>query len=254
MPADDPGHPPHLDADVALDLVLELLPDGSRELWLVHAAACPACESLLRRTAGDLERSRARALPALGLPAERAGSAPRGGPAWWWLAAAGVLVVAGGLWSLPRESELVLTAIPTPLPTAPGGPVTFAPQRDAGAADGPLRDALEAYRAGRLTEARDRLASLHALPPAHERLRRVYLADCELRLGDAGRSVAALEGVRMLSVPEPWQSQARWNQAVALAHLHRDSAARQALRELRQMGGPLSGRADSALHGSSERR
>lgn len=245
MTTELPAAPRHPSDDQLLDLALGL-PDADTAAALrAHLTQCTACDARFRATVGDLERSRARAATALagtGRARRRTGSIV-------WLAAAAVLLVLGGVWWNRTGDLSALRTEKAPLLSRFADPGAFAPHRDVSEGEASMRAALGLYEAGDYAGASAALAALDSLSPPLDRMRRVYLADCLARREDWAGVVTATGALRMMDVPEPWQSQARWSLAVAYARLGKVSEARTTLLELERVGSPLSPRADSALRG-----
>lgn len=232
--------PRHLDEDDCLDLVHGLHDDATEAALLDHARACGDCAARLLRTAGDLERFRARGPRAR---PERAGLA-----AWWRRSAlAGGLAVAAlaAVWFLrtgpptgPDAADLVW------LPDASGLLIT----RDAATSGdvAALEEGLRAYARRDADAARRSLERAEASGAA-ELLRRAYLANAAARAGDFAAATAVLEATALDSLPEPWRSESRWLLAVAWGKTGRTDEARALLQELARGGSEVAERARARL-------
>jgi hypothetical protein len=75
---------------------------------------------------------------------------------------------------------------------------------------------LDAYRRNDYATARRWLASARETGVV-EQVRRLYLGNAQLQLGDARGAVRTLRGVDRALVPEPWIAELEWSLAVALA-------------------------------------
>lgn len=190
----------HLDDTRCADLHLGLLPAGERAAALAHLAACPACESRLRAHVGAAERAAADAPGARARVVTPIAWYRR--PATAWLAAAAAVLVIAGTIPMLRPAPRVSDA-PSHLPS-PGAAVGT---RAGEGEDAHLTAGLDAYARHDLAAAERELSAARTTGGA-EPLRRVYLADVKLALGDAHAAIALLRGVRWLDVPEPWRHDA----------------------------------------------
>lgn len=247
----------HLNDDQSLDLLHGLTEPGREGLLLEHLAACAACEARFRELAGTHERGRARAaaLIAAGteghplrlveseapaarpLPVEGRFSRRVGFTLGLGLAAAAAIAFL----LLPRHGSQPGPLSPrqlSPRQLAGGAPGWLPdPQMDitlraegAGLGDS-LRAGLGAYARRDLATARRLLA--RPLPEGTaDDVRRIYLADVELRLRHAREALEALDPVLISGVPQPWRNQAHWTQVRAFDALGRQSSADSVLRLL----------------------
>jgi hypothetical protein len=213
----------HPDDDRWLDLVHGLLPPDVREATLAHAKQCIRCGSRMREVAATHERTQAR-------PLRRRQSRTLPGMV---AAAAAVIAVAGIalLWTARGPAPLAPARLPSPdmhiltrsVPDTIENPGLIA--------------GLDAYRRNDYAAARRALANAHATGTL-EQVRRLYLGNAQLQLGDARGAVRTLRSVDRALVPEPWIAELEWSLAVALATAGEHAEA-ESLRTV------LSGRPDS---------
>jgi hypothetical protein len=192
----------HPDDDRWLDLVQGLLPPDVRAATLSHAKHCALCAGRMRDVAATHERSLAR-------PLRRRQS--RALPAM--IAAAAVVIAVAGialLWTARGPAPLAPARLPSPdvgiltrsVPDATSDPALIA--------------GLDAYRRSDYAAARRALGNARGTGPL-EQVRRLYLGNAQLQLGDARGAVQTLRGVDRAFVPEPWVAELDWSLAVALA-------------------------------------
>jgi thioredoxin-like negative regulator of GroEL len=108
--------------------------------------------------------------------------------------------------------------------------------------DSILLQGLQAYDRGDLQSARELLRAAQATG-SWERVRRIYLAGALLELDDAAGAVAMVRDIDLRWVPEPWNSEARWTLALALARSGQPSVADSILAALSREAGPVAERA-----------
>lgn len=253
----EPGHlnpgewePDHLSDDQALDLLHGLF-DAARESALVrHLEGCPRCEARFRQLAGTHERGRARAAALIAAGADggslrlvpgdpdaphrrrRGLSRGTGFTIGLGLAAAAAIAVL----LLPRLWQGRAPLLPHPLTQTETGWLPD-PQMDitlraegAGLGDS-LQAGLTAY-ARRDLAAAGRLLALPVPEGTADDVRRIYLADVELRLRHPQAALTALNDLLLDAVPQPWRDQGHWTLVHALDALGRRAAADSVLRVL----------------------
>jgi hypothetical protein len=256
----------HVADDRLLDLVNGLLAEPVAAEACEHLRACRACAERLRAFAATHERGHARAarmlaeiLPLEPIAGARSGTgggasepgAPRAFaprpmfPRRTLAAAASVIVVGGAvlLWAALRPAPLALEGaawLPAPDPSI----LT----RDSTAAriDGRILRGLEAYRNLDPATALRLLERARATGPL-EQVRRVYLGNAQLLTGNPRAAIATLSDVDFTLVPEPWQSEAQWSLAEALARIGRNGAADSLRRALAERSGEVGERARRIL-------
>lgn len=222
----------HPDDDLLLDLVSGLISGGERNATLAHLRECGSCASRLREFAATHERAYAHAAAAIAdWPEERRDVhvlrvppplASRPSPAL--LVAAGLIAVVGvtaALWLSARQRAPA------------GGPVAWLPSpeanvltRDSSEAppDPRIVEGLAAYRLHDAATAR-RLLERSRAQGALEQVRRLYLGNADLQLGQPGAALDVLESVDLGEVPEPWRSEAEWSLSLAYSRTGRTRAA-----------------------------
>lgn len=266
QPVDDGRmNPGHLDDDQALDLLHGLSDVASEGGLLAHLAACPKCEARFRAMAGTHERGRARAALLIASGAEggplrlvpgNAGAPHRpegrlsrraGFTIGLGLAAAAAIAVL----LMPRLWQGRAPLLPRPLTQSETGWLPD-PQMDitlradgAGLGDS-LRAGLTAY-AKRDLAAAQRLLSCALPEGSADDVRRIYLADVELRLRHPQAALTALDDLLLDAVPQPWRDQGHWTLFHALDALDRRAAADSVLRILAGEPGATGAAAREAL-------
>lgn len=258
----------HLDDDLLLDLVNQLLPAAARHEALSHLKVCATCADRLREAGASHEIALGRAELALAARPTGAGLRPeramrhgrriprRGGQGAWirpaLAVAALLLVVLAGDRLLKNSgnrgvSEPAMAWLPAPEPTVV--------QRDsmATAVDPRFAQGLSAYRDRDAKTARRLLASARATG-VEENVRRIYLGSAELQLGDARAALRALKPVDLAQVPEPWRSEAIWCLSLASAGVGERAAADSLLHLLAVQPGEIGDRARRALNDAKSAR
>lgn len=277
------GEESHLDEDLCICLLHDLLAEEHRNALLAHAARCGACERLfqgivaersalraswsLRWASGvspGLERSgrsktdgqaRAEAKPDGATGGE--GSGPLGGPvALLWLRARALSLRWYAMAAVATAAVAVLAVMLFPHGTAPGADPPLLPpypqvilQRGQGNAPPALRSGLDAYvehdfaRAIRLLRAAD-------LDGAEGRVRDVYLASALTRERRYKEALDVFARVSGEGLPEPWESGLYWTRYSALRGDGRRAEADSVLRRLARLPGETGQRAQELLRRS----
>ncbi len=192
----------HLSESLCADLVLEALTPEARDHALAHARECAACEERLRLHAAVHARAVATGTRRFGKDGSRLRPLPLPQRPWTWFAAAAVLVA---VLALPRWFS------------GPGpAPQRWLPTPDSGIAlregesDPHLSAGLAAYARRDLATARKELETAK-LTGGSETARRLYLANTLLALDEPEGALTLLQGIDLITVPEPWQEEALWS-------------------------------------------
>lgn len=220
----------HLDEDICLDLLHNLLPPAERDEVLAHIGVCPACESLLKERAAQYERLRARGVPETAI-AGQAAEEPVGESATHALRIrAAVLTVARRrLFQLAGVAAVALAVVLSLWP-AYRAPVMVASEvylLKTGIRDVRLRGAIDAASAEQLAAAVEAYGNLDfeaavkilrrlELPRGFEDFRKIYLGSSLAWMERYSEAVDALETVDIETIPEPWSGEAGWTHYVAL--------------------------------------
>jgi hypothetical protein len=258
----------HIDADLCLDLLNDLLPPDEKQKLLSHLAVCPSCEKFFRERARVRDRLLAgktlRSLAGGDLVLEKS---LESGPdrvqresLWdsvtgFWpevlrrlrrphfrlaggVALAAVVVLLVIRLQLRESSDILICALPT----------TYDDTRlraIAGAAGKDLAGGLEAYA----QEDLDRATSLLKKAEAGEleNVRRVYLGSALALEGRYPDAVEVLQTVPFEVVPEEWRHEAQWTLYVSLKRTGREASADSLLRILAERPGEVGGRARRLL-------
>jgi hypothetical protein len=233
----------HIGADRCLDLVLGLLSADEREATLAHIRSCAACEQRFRATAADQAHAESEMATSLRrLPATSPIERRRPARAYMIAAAASIVAILGVArfaWTPSHQGKLIEVASPRLPPAQLRGAVR---EFGTSSADSVLLRGLQAYDRGDMLAARELLRAAQATG-SWESVRRIYLAGALLELEDAAGAAAVVHEVDLRWVPEPWNSEARWTLALALARSGRRSAADSILAILSRETGPVAERA-----------
>ena len=236
---------PHVDDDVCIDLILDVLPKSEAEVALRHMACCTDCEKRFKKMAGDWERAAAHTAinsrPTLVEPADLAGwertrSVLRHRRVQLGFAAVAVVLLLALL--IPGR-----LADPVPLHNLPE--VTTELRTRTGVIVVPnaaLLDALEAYNENDYARAADGLRAIE-VSGAADAFRNVYLASSLAWMGRHDEAVAVLEVVPFDLVPEPWSGEARWTMYASLVAGGQHRRAETLLDELAEEAGDVGERA-----------
>ena len=245
-------HP--LSEDRSLDLVNGMLGEAERAAILRHVASCAECEARLRAAAESHERAHVLA-KRHGVAPSATVLAPRFAPErearartfrQSLLLAAAFVAIAGGALIL---SDLNRRHPPThgdraALPAPDWSVMTrdFEGTR----ADDSLRAGIDAYVRGDFSASRRMLEDRPA-QGGMEQMRRAYLGDALLRLGDRDRAIELLTSVRLEAVPEPWRLATARALLAALEGAGRRDSADSLRRELSEYGPALETRERAPL-------
>lgn len=264
------GHGPHIDEDLCLDLLHNLLAPAEKEKVLAHLAICPPCEGLFRKTVAERERLRAtRVLQSL--PGGRLilGSAGETVPTQQTKARARRLwgsrsqVLTGLLAGFRQRARFrlavclgvvaaaLLLVIWSGRQGAPDVPLPHwlpthfekTRSRTAGAAvpNEELAAGLEAYAAQDLKRAIGMLEKAQVSEQL-EMVRRIYLGSALAWSGKYAEAAAVLKAIPR-TLPDPWGSEALWTLHIALKGSGREAAADSLLRSLAEEPGEIGERA-----------
>jgi hypothetical protein len=207
----------HVSDDRLIDLATGLVPASESGTMLSHLRGCPACEETFRGLCRDVERTKLRTAP----PKRRVAAV--GAAA----ALAAAVLVAAALVPSWRSSRAV-------------DPAAYWVPIEAEAVD--LRAGIQDVDSAIFTEATDayrkhdaqrvvRLLGGREIPESQDPLRLLY-ASALLKTGDAAGTLAALEPLRIPSLPQPYRDRAKWVKLAALRALSRDDDARSLAAEL----------------------
>ncbi|MCK4306015.1 MAG: hypothetical protein KAY24_17380 [Candidatus Eisenbacteria sp.] len=268
----------HLNEDLCLDLIHELLSTDECERALSHAAECPRCERLLQEMVGEHERLRAlgtvRILSAA--EADRPIDTPkaedlrrwsalsdlwktlwaplRGGRLWQPRSGLLVGVVAAAvvvlLLARSQVGESPDTELLHMLPTRASDIQFRAATRDA--AGGALAVALEAYGAQDHERAAQLLQEIEVLGQL-DTIRKIYLGNVLAWQGEYQRAVSVLRTVSVRLLPDPWNAETRWTLHVALRKSGHKASADSLLRVLADEPGEIGQRARDLLGSGGSR-
>jgi len=268
------GGDPHVDEDLCIDLIHDLLPVAEKERVLRHLSVCAACEELVRGRVVEHEHRRAakavRFSPdgeilveerteasddgaedvagfRLGDLLVRAGSrllewvqSARLRPAWAVAIPAALLILL--LW--PHETGPPETVLLRWLPSSS----EILPLRaaDSSGATEDLAAGLAAYAARDLETAVQRLEATEATGTL-ETVRRAYLGSALAWTGRYAEAAEILQTVSPRALPDPWAAEARWTLFVALRGSGQIAAADSLLQALAEEGGDRVARARRLL-------
>jgi hypothetical protein len=221
----------HISDDQFLDLVNGLMSDSHQRAALEHARACPECATRLR-SFGAVHEMAAALAPASLAAAATPGAARSPVRQQFAVAAAVTVVISTAtlfVWSALRPVPRPIGDVAWLPPPSPG----VITRDSAVAEDVRILEGLAAY--GR----RDVIAARRLLEPVHttgalEHVRRIYLANTQLKLGEARAAIATLRDVPFSEVPEPWRSHSLESMARALSETGQPRSADSVLKLLEQ--------------------
>lgn len=235
----------HINEDTCTDIVTGLLPASDVARVLDHVRDCADCEAMLRAHVTDFESFRASAhaaAPAAERQARLTAAtetvrAPGGG--FNWRAVAQPLGIAAA-------AVFVIAVVLPILRTSPPPPTYWIPSdREFVEVRSPGHTADEAFYSGvRAYRARDIDGAIELLSGAdvsgsYETLRVVYLASALTLVGAHEDALSVIDALSLARVPEPWRSEARWIQYIALVGVGETGRAGDLLLELSQLEGAI---------------
>lgn len=245
------NHDPHIDADIAIEIVHGLRTPAEAARAIEHAHACPNCDRHLREAAADRERFRARQAGVLGTAARGAAAA---GPPSRRVARIGLAAAAA---VLAVATTAILMRTPAPM-QRPSPQLGLPPSSELVRLRAPgeesdlprLEAAIALYDRGDYGLVAKRLETPF-VAARFEPLRRLYRASALLELNRTEEAGEELAPIAAANLPAPYSDWRDWAVLRFSDHPADGARADSTLHVLANRPGPLRDRARAALAAAS---